>query len=63
MKRFTAALLVTGLALAHQPLHAAARVTVAHFAPFADPMEGTAGDIAINGSVDLTDVGFTRDTE
>ncbi len=34
------------------------RVTVGHFAPFADTVEGTAVDIAVNGFVALTGVQF-----
>ena len=56
-KLFTALFVLFSL-VASQPLFAAARVAVAHFAPFAQTLEGTAADIAVNGEVALSDVQF-----
>ena len=56
-KSITATFIILSL-LVSQPLFAAARVAVAHFAPFSDTLEGTAVDIAVNGDVALTDVRF-----
>lgn len=58
MNKLATATIVTVLMLASQPLFAAARVAVAHFASFADSLEGTAVDIAVNGDVALEDVRF-----
>jgi hypothetical protein len=49
--------------LASQPLFAAARVAVAHFAPFAEDIEDTAVDIAVDGAVALEGVKFKDFTE
>ena len=49
----------TAAALAFSsPAWSAARINVAHFAPFADDLEATAVDIAVNGEVALTNVRF-----
>jgi hypothetical protein len=58
MTKFTAALLVAVLGITSLSAFAQARVTVAHFAPFADTIDGTAVDIAVNGDVVLENVKF-----
>jgi hypothetical protein len=49
--------------VASQPLLAAAKVAVAHFAPFAEDIEDTAVDIAVDGTVALPGVKFKDFTE
>jgi hypothetical protein len=51
------------LMFASQSLLADARVAVAHFAPFAEDIEDTAVDIAVNGVVNLPGVKFKEFTE
>lgn len=51
------------LLLSSQPLFAAARVAVAHFAPFAEDIEDTAVDIAVNGTVALEGVKYKDFTD
>ena len=56
--KYTAALLMAAFFSASQPAFAAARVAVAHFAPFADSIDATAVNIAVNGDVALENVKF-----
>lgn len=58
MIRFTSAILMALTLTVAQPAFAAARVAVAHFAPFADDIEATAVNIAVNGGVVLEGVKF-----
>lgn len=51
------------LMFASQSLLADARVAVAHFAPFAEDIEDTAVDIAVNGAVALEGVKFKEFTD
>ncbi len=45
------------------PAHAQVRAVVGHFAPFADTLEGTAVDVAVNGAVALEGVQFGQFTD
>lgn len=63
MIKYAIAVLITALTLASQPVQAAARVAVAHFAPFADTLEGTAVDVRVNGETALQDVRFKDFTD
>ena len=63
MKKLTLTLTAIGLLVASQSSWSAARVAVAHFAPFADDIEATAVDIAVNGTVALNDVKFKDFTD
>lgn len=58
MSKLVSSLIVTVLLLASMPVLAAARVAILHLAPFADTVEGTAVDIAINGDVAFENVRF-----
>ena len=49
--------------LASQSLWADARVAVAHFAPFAEDIEDTAVDIAVNGTIALEGVKYKEFTD
>ena len=63
MKKLPLTIAAAGLLLMSQPASAAARVAVAHFAPFADTIDGTAVDIAVNGTVALPNVKFKDFTD
>jgi hypothetical protein len=63
MSKLTTALIAAGLMICAQPVFAAAQVSVAHFAPFAEDIEDTAVDISVNGTVALTDVKYKDFTE
>ena len=63
MKKLTMTMTAIGLLLASQSTWSAARVAVAHFAPFAEDIETTAVDIAVNGTVALNDVKFKDFTD
>jgi len=56
-------LIAVGSLLGTQPLMAAAKVAVAHFAPFAENVEATSVDISVNGTVALEDVKFKDFTD
>ena len=58
MSRLSAAFLVAVLSFTSLSAFAQARVLVAHFAPFADTIDGTAVNIAVNGTVVLENVKF-----
>jgi hypothetical protein len=57
------AVLGTVLLLSSQPVHSAARVAVAHFAPFADTLDGTAVNVLVNGATALENVRFKDFTD
>ena len=63
MNKFGTAVLATACIMASQSAFAQARVNVAHFAPFADDIDATAVDIAVNGTVALEDVKFKDFTD
>ena len=63
MIKSSAAVLGTILLLASQPVYAAARVAVAHFAPFAESLDGTAVNILVNGATALENVRFKDFTD
>ncbi|MEE4216978.1 MAG: DUF4397 domain-containing protein [Xanthomonadales bacterium] len=63
MKKLPLTLATAGLLMLSQPAAAAARVAVAHFAPFASSIDDTAVDIAVNGTIALEDVKFKVFTE
>ena len=63
MLKTTATASTLALLLLSQPAFAAARVAVAHFAPFADTVEATAVNVAVNGSVALENVSFKDFTD
>ena len=54
MKRTLATALLSALTLAATTAHAQVRVSVGHFAPFANTVEGTSVDIRVNGSTALS---------
>jgi len=58
MFKFAAAFTATFLMLISQPALAAARLAVLHLAPFADTLDGTAVNIAVNGTVLFENVKF-----
>lgn len=58
MKKFPAVLLAFITACAVTTANAQVRAVVGHFAPFADTLEGTQVDIAVNGAVALEDIQF-----
>ncbi len=58
MYKFAAAFTITMLTLISQPAFAAARLAVLHLAPFADTLDGTAVNIAVNGTVLFENVKF-----
>jgi hypothetical protein len=58
MFKITAALTATLFMLISQPALAAARLAVLHLAPFADTLDGTAVNIAVNGTVLFENVKF-----
>jgi len=58
MLKFAVALTVTFLMLTSQPALAAARLAVLHLAPFANTLDGTAVNIAVNGTVLFENVKF-----
>lgn len=62
MYKHSLKLAATAMLLVTQPAWSATRVAVAHFAPFADTLEGTAVDIAVNGAVALEGVQFNQFT-
>ena len=63
MKQISTIFAAAGLMLMSQSAFSAARVAVGHFAPFADTLDGTAVNIAINGNVTLENVKFKDFTE
>jgi len=63
MLRLVTVLIAAGALLGSQPLLAAAQVAVAHFAPFAEDVEDTAVDIAVNGTVALEGVKYKDFTD
>jgi len=63
MLRLVTVLIAAGALLGSQPLLAAAQVAVAHFAPFAEDIEDTAVDIAVNGTVALEGVKYKDFTD
>jgi Domain of unknown function (DUF4397) len=63
MNKYGIAVLVTASVLASPAAFAQARVAVAHFAPFADSLEGTAVDIRVNGETALQNVRFKDFTD
>ena len=63
MKKLTTTMTAAALILMAQPAWSAARVAVGHFAPFADTIDGTAVNIAVNGTVALNDVKFKDFTD
>jgi hypothetical protein len=63
MQKTVTTLTLAGLLLAAQSAWADARVAVAHFAPFADTIDGTEVDIAVNGEVALPGVKFKDFTD
>ena len=58
MTKISATISAAALLLLTQSAFGAATVNVAHFAPFADTIDGTSVNIAINGETALTDVKF-----
>jgi len=58
MTKISATISTAALLLLTQSAFGAATVNVAHFAPFADTIDGTSVNIAINGETALTDVKF-----
>jgi len=62
MIKLTAAIIATTLLLTSQPLLAAARVAVAHFAPFAENIDDTAVNVLVNGDTFLENVKFKQFT-
>ena len=58
MNKVTAALSMTAMMLTSQAALADARVNVAHFAPFADTLDGTSVTILIDDAPTFTDVKF-----
>ena len=62
MLKLTRPLIIAGLLGVSQSIFAAAQVNVAHFAPFAEDIEDTAVDIAVNGTVALEGVKFKDST-
>lgn len=62
MKRTLATALLSALTLAATTAHAQVRVSVGHFAPFANTVEGTSVDIRVNGSTALSGVRFGQFT-
>lgn len=63
MKKLVLTLTAIGVLFASQSSWSAARVAVAHFAPFAEDIDATAVDIAVNGTVALNDVKFKDFTD
>lgn len=63
MRKTVTSLTLAGLLLSAQPAFAVARVAVAHFAPFADTIDATAVDIAVNGEVALPGVKYKEFTD
>ena len=63
MIKRASAVLGTALLLASQPAYSAARLAVAHFAPFADTLDGTAVNILINDATALENVRFKDFTD
>ena len=63
MYKIPMALVVIGTLMLPQQASAVARLAVGHFAPFADTIDGTAVDIAVNGSVALPNVKFKDSTD
>ena len=63
MIKVTAAITMTALMFTAQSAMADARVAVAHFAPFADTLEGTSVSVLVNGDVALENVEFAVATD
>ena len=63
MNKIVTSFIAGTLLVAGQPAFAAAQVAVAHFAPFAEDIEDTAVDIAVNGNVALPGVKYKDLTE
>ena len=63
MKRLAVTLTTIAALTVAGPAWSQARVAVGHFAPFADDIEATAVDIAVNGDIALTDVPFKAFTD
>lgn len=63
MNKRTSVVLATAMLLASQPAFSAARVAVAHFAPFADTLDGTSVNILVNGATALENVRFKDFTD
>ena len=63
MKQISTIFAAAGLMLMSQSAFSDARVAVGHLAPFANEIDATAVDIAVNGEVTLTDVKFKDFTE
>lgn len=63
MNKLTTSLSAAALLLMSQSAFGAARVAVAHFAPFADEIDATAVNIAVNGDVALENVKFKDFTD
>lgn len=58
MFKVTAAIVATFMMLMSQPVSAAARVAILHLAPFAEDIDATAVDIAVDGTVLFTGVKY-----
>ena len=58
MYKFAVSFTITAMMLFSQPALAAARVAILHLAPFADTVDGTAVNIAVNGTVLFEGVKF-----
>lgn len=63
MKKLHTTLAAASLMVLSQPAFSAAGVAVGHFAPFADTIDGTAVNIAVNGAVALENVKFKDFTD
>lgn len=63
MLKVTMSIAAASMLLMSQPAAAAARVAVGHFAPFADTIDDTAVNIAVNGDIALENVKFKDFTD